>query len=91
MAPEVYCASPKALKAAGEAFRESEAPTYSGALADGLIACHDPKLGLDRSVCLRDVVDALRNSMDWIEDDAYADWVAERFGGTSASTAKDDR
>jgi hypothetical protein len=41
---------------------------------------HDSALGLDRSVCLRDV-DALRDSMQWLEDDAYADWVSERFAG----------
>lgn len=45
-----------------------------------LEAAHGPALGLDRSVCLRDVVDALRDSMHWSEDDAYADFIAQKFG-----------
>lgn len=56
----VYCASEAAIKAAtiGHQFRGG--PARPGALADALIQAHHPRLGLDRSVCLRDVVDYLR-------------------------------
>jgi hypothetical protein len=34
-----------------------------GSVEDVLNAAHDPALGLDRSVCLRDVVEALREAV----------------------------
>lgn len=52
----VYCASEKAIKAAAAAYPGNDA----GRLADALIACHDRALGLDRSVCLRDVVERMQ-------------------------------
>ena len=42
---------------------------------DLAMALHDPALGLDRSVCLRDVVNDLKAS-EWPE---AADFVASRF------------
>lgn len=43
-------------------------------------AAHDPALGLDRSVCLRDVVEAIRGlpyDCSW-----YAAFLEREFGGT---------
>lgn len=39
---------------------------YAGEVASVMRAAHDPALGLDRSVCLRDVVEALRWEADGV-------------------------
>jgi hypothetical protein len=58
----VYCASEAAIKAATLAYGFGGITGRSHApLADALIAAHHPNLGLDRSVCLRDVVEVLRS------------------------------
>jgi hypothetical protein len=51
-------------------------------------AAHDPALGLDRSVCLRDVVEALRDRWEpgaWVGNyrtvNDAADFVEREFGG----------
>jgi hypothetical protein len=57
--------------------------------AAALIAAHDPSLGLDRSVCLRDVVEALRgpagdDALTYVYTDvnhAAANFIEEHFGG----------
>lgn len=75
--PDVYCASPKAIKAASLAY----GPTNNAyLLADALIAAHHENLGLDRSVCLRDVVEWMRSRLEpggtW---DYVADVVEREF------------
>lgn len=79
-----YCASPAAIRAAATAYpgNDPAVPAVPAGLADALRAAHSPALGLDRSVCLRDVVEALRDSMHWSEDNAYADFIAQKFGST---------
>lgn len=77
----VYCASEKAIAAAALAYPDNDA----GRLADALIAVHHPGLGLDRSVCLRDVLRALeRDADDWTDDvcsvDVVKDVLAREFG-----------
>lgn len=52
-AGEVYCASPAAIVAAAAAYPGNDA----GLLAEALIAAHHPRLGVERSVCLRDLGD----------------------------------
>lgn len=53
--------------------------------ADLLAAAHDPALGLDRSVCLRDVVDALHEYESASQASLTADeFVEMRFGRTEA-------
>lgn len=45
------------------------------------------KLEAERTRIVTEIVAALRDSMGWIEDDAYADWVEKRFlweGGESS-------
>lgn len=57
----VYCASERAIVAAAfEYHEESGEFADANGLAAALVAAHKPELGLDRSVCLRDVIDALR-------------------------------
>lgn len=53
---DVYCASPKAIKAAALAYGPE---SNAFLLADALIAAHHEKLGEERSVCLRDILEAL--------------------------------
>lgn len=55
----VYCASELAIVAATVAYR-NEAGEYADpkGLAAAMIAAHSKTLGLDRSVCLRDIVEA---------------------------------
>jgi hypothetical protein len=55
---------------------------------DALTAAHDPELGLDRSVCLRDVVGALRavrhdGEHDW-DCEEYAQHIEESFTESSS-------
>lgn len=72
MSESVYCASPRAIAAAVRAYPENNA----GGLADALVAVHHPTLGLDRSVCLRDILTALRRA----EHHDGADVIAREFG-----------
>lgn len=69
--------------------RGFEAFDRMGTFADGLNAAHDPALGLDRSVCLRDVVEAIA---EWealaaegnaLTVDSGAKYVERVFGGGS--------
>lgn len=49
-------------------------------------AAHDPALGLDRSVCLRDVLEALRQRTFAAERSTWgqaADFIEREFGGES--------
>lgn len=59
---------------------------------DALAAAHDPALGLDRSVCLRDVVDALGhevlNNRDWEFDlrmDSLSNPGGRKYKGWAAA------
>jgi hypothetical protein len=53
---DVYCASPRAIRAAALAYYNSAGQfADTAALAAALIAAHHPGLGLDRSVCLGDI------------------------------------
>jgi hypothetical protein len=80
--------SDKAIQVAGAAER------LTGIAADGLRAAHDPALGLDRSVCLRDatsaemrerVADALhRHYYNEPLPDQYADETADDLRRTVA-------
>lgn len=77
--------SEKAIEAAWRKFDESAksmAPKFV------LEAAHDPALGLDRSVCLRGVVEALRGRTDFSTSDGEADacqvaaaFIEREFGG----------
>jgi len=82
-------AAPEAWEGAGDLTRARFIEVASA----GLEAAHDPTLGLDRSVCLRDVVEALReyaqplasdggDDLDEMEGgvvNAAADFIAARF------------
>lgn len=76
----VYCASPRAIAAATLA---CGSPVPAPALADALIAAHDPMLGSDRSVCLRDVIEALEEAYHPQNPSQMhpADFVTKRFKG----------
>ena len=62
-------------------------PTYSTAVLDIVNAAHDSALGLDRSVCLRDVAEALRAEARDLRDGYWdgvryaADFIEWQFGG----------
>lgn len=76
----IYCASPRAIQAAGGAY-----PLGScDGLADALIAAHHPSLGVDRSVSLRDVLAFLRDDGADEVDHAYAHRLELKFGGPDA-------
>lgn len=76
----VYCASAWAIEAATVAFCRREGFIVPvGALSDALIAAHHPDLGLDRSVCLRDVVEALRAAADGRASEVRSPLHAARF------------
>jgi hypothetical protein len=74
----VYCGSPAAIKAATAAYMTEDGDDAEK-LTSAFIAMHHPSLGLDRSVCLRDVV-------EWLERGApvAAKWVREEFGSPDA-------
>lgn len=74
----VYCGSETAIQVAAAAYPGNDARK----LADALIAAHHPKLGLDRSVCLRDVYDALSRAYHPQNPTPAhpADFVEQRFG-----------
>lgn len=81
--------SDKAERAAQTALSgKGTPPSY---VSRALYAAHDPALGLDRSVCLRDVVEAIRNEgakegSDLALADHYysaADFIEREFGGGS--------
>jgi hypothetical protein len=60
MAESVYCASPQAIEAATRAYFEKTGKfADAGGLSAALIAAHHPDLGLDRSICLADLVEAI--------------------------------
>lgn len=48
--------------------------------AQAVRAAHDPSLGLDRSVCLRDVVEALRERGAFLSHESPADFIEQEFG-----------
>lgn len=65
---------------AREAFHRAEnvSMNVGSATHDEMLdAAHDPALGLDRSVCLRDVVEALRAGADAKDPNADAFWFRE--------------
>jgi hypothetical protein len=66
--------SDKAIQVAEAAER------LTGIAADGLRAAHDPVLGLDRSVCLRDVTERLRALG---ADETLVGHIEREFGGGS--------
>lgn len=72
--PEIY---PRADKVFAD-----EIPGFARKVLE---AAHDPELGLDRSVCLRDVVNALRsagvNEDEWRPHLAPANFIEREFGG----------
>jgi hypothetical protein len=82
----VYCGSERSLEAAALAYPGNDADL----LVDALIAAHDPALGLDRSVCLRDVVEARdrvhQNGHAWGD---YAAGLIEREFATAATSKKE--
>jgi hypothetical protein len=85
----VYCASEPAIERAAVAYRHrSGGFAHSGGLADALIAAHHPSLGLDRSVCLRDVVQALwargceLGDLTWNPEEPAA-FIEHVFGGAA--------
>lgn len=61
--------------------RAPETPTR-----DLLLAAHDPALGMDRSVCLRDVIEKLRSTREWQRPDdqhlldEVANFIEREFG-----------
>lgn len=69
------------------------APSYSPELEAAVKLAHDPVLGLDRSVCLRDVVEWLRERdaeqrkaglVECNSPGIYADVVEREFGAQGA-------
>lgn len=78
---DVYCASPRAIAAATAAYHQRGGAPTPAAFSDALIALHGRSLSLDRSVCLRDVVEALREGSagSW-HGDYWADKLVEWFG-----------
>jgi hypothetical protein len=61
----------------------------NGIVRAGLEAAHDPALGLDRSVCLRDVVEVLRG---WTMDGSgYPSDLIEREFACSAQNQTPER
>lgn len=86
-AASVYCASRKAIAAAVLAYNRTAdvAPNAAG-LSDALIAAHHPKLKLDRSICLRDLINAaddctLSGSKQYAEGwRDCIDWIVANFG-----------
>ncbi len=78
--------SDKAVDAAyGVLTRAGEVGPTGGQVWRALKAAHDPALGLDRSVRLRDVVEALRADIRWDPDgckEKAIDFIEREFGGT---------
>jgi hypothetical protein len=82
--------SDKAVKAVRQCLRQGLGipPMAAGEAAEeSLCAAHDPTLGLDRSVCLRDVVEALHRAYDDMFSDDYlegmthpADFIERELG-----------
>lgn len=78
--------SERAVGAVTERFRE-HAPTAFW-VRKCLEEAHDPALGLDRSVCLRDVVDALHEYESASQVSLTADeFVEMRFGRTETDAS----
>lgn len=70
----VYCGSPAAIAAAvGGYLRGAGHLADTSGLTDALIAAHNPDLGLERSVCLRDVLEVLRGAGSPQYAGTYAD------------------
>jgi hypothetical protein len=62
-----------------------EVPITRDDVQAALAAAHDPALGLDRSVCLRDMVEWLRGTQEYHHGyigDPAADLLARKFGGS---------
>lgn len=68
----------KASEKAVAAGREWNPSPYPEDHRKAIDAAHDPALGLDRSVCLRDVVEALRSQFG--VTNRAADWLQREFG-----------
>jgi hypothetical protein len=64
--------SDKAVEAVAELLLEEEFPLIVA--TDALNAAHDPSLGLDRSVCLRDVLAVIGE-----DDPGWPELVARQF------------
>jgi hypothetical protein len=76
----VYCASPSAIAAATAGYLKGARRLADPAgLTDALVAAHDPALGLERSVCLRDVYDEIRISGRQLDGVNLAEWLKRRF------------
>lgn len=81
--------SDKAVKAARDGAPVQQSLSRTRRMLE---AAHDPALGLDRSVCLRDVVNALRGETsarppgtypaqsNWNNMTSYADFIERVFG-----------
>lgn len=77
--------SDEALAAARKAYAAGRDEIHPDQLGDAMRAAHDPALGLDRSVCLRNMVEALCRHDDGTNHDyeIAADFIEREFGGAS--------
>jgi hypothetical protein len=73
--------SEKAQQAAYAATQDFAGMIPLGTLALTFEATHDPALGLDRSVCLRDVVERVRREEGAMGYHDTADFIEREFGG----------
>lgn len=81
--------SDKAVEAARQAWNPDDELPSERQARRALDAAHDPALGLDRSVCLRDVVEAITRAhaptgdrFRWDRAD-WADFIEREFGDKS--------
>lgn len=83
-AEQVYCASEKAIVAAAAGYHSAASePCDPKGMAQALVMLHTESLGLDRSVCLRDVYEFLELAYhpQAGENTAHpADVLYDRFG-----------
>jgi hypothetical protein len=89
MTEKTYGPHPAALDAIDRFYAGDENKLRRGIARNGALIAHDPALGLDRSVCLRDVLLWLRETSDPDAPyDAYcniaADLIEREFGAGNA-------
>jgi len=74
--------SAKAIEFAEAAMTEHFHGPWGGHVSLTLNAAHSPKLGLDRSICLRDVIEWLRtDDGPTMPDHETANSIEREFGG----------
>lgn len=94
-------ASERAVEAAVSALFRNADRADPGAIERVARAMHDPALGLDRSVCLREVVEAIRGMAGRIDTPDHrerqmatiyaADFIEREFGDNSGNIIADEK